>query len=310
MKLVDDIIHLRREGLLNRRWNRRDILDNLGMKHRQNTINTVPSNFSISREGDDIGNSVKDKGATPIFWRVGRGEYELIEDPDDDPETQRHQKERAKDRAKLLRGKKPKMTRAELLRMMEGSIASHNSEPAATLPGRVSARPKHEPISPVTIDTASTEEGRKKNKSLSTEQKAIAIVRGFLKTAYGEDVVIEEDRDGVDLRVTIDGKTERIEVKGTKDSDIAWEKLKVSSRKQHDALVSGDATIYRVVDVHSADPRVHILIYGEDFELEPEPRWAVKRIPPDNERYPLRGMPYRYDRPHDPVALEDWEILQ
>ena len=97
---------------------------------------------------------------------------------------------------------------------------------------------------------------------------------------------------------------------GTADSTIAWEKLKVSSRKSHDALVSGEATIYRVVDVDSADPRVHILIYGEDFTLEPEPRWAVKRIPPDNERYPLRGLPYRYDRPHDPVALEDWEFLQ
>ena len=297
MKLVDDIIHLRREGLLNRRWNRRDILDNLGMKHRQNTINTVPSNFSISREGDSIGNSVKDKGATPIFWRVGRGEYELIEDPDDDPETQQAQMKMAKDRAKKLR----------VVKKLNAAFRPVN---ASTLPGRVSAQPKHEPISPVTIDTASTEEGRKKNKSLSTEQKAIAIVRGFLKTAYGEDVVIEEDRDGVDLRVTIDGKTERIEVKGTKDSDIAWEKLKVSSRKQHDALVSGDATIYRVVDVHSADPRVYVLIHGEDFTLEPEPRWAVKRIPPDNERYPLRGMPYRYDRPHDPVALEDWEILQ
>ena len=62
-----------------------------------------------------------------------------------------------------------------------------------------------------------------------------------------------------------------------------------------------------MVDVDSADPRVYILVYGEDFTLEPEPRWAVKRIPPDNERYPLRGLPYRYERPHDPVALEDWE---
>ena len=135
-------------------------------------------------------------------------------------------------------------------------------------------------------------------------------MRALLKDKYGEDVEIEEDRDGVDLRVTIDGNTERIEVKGTKDSDIAWQKLKVSSKKSHDALVKGDATIYRVVDVDSADPRVHILIYGEDFTLEPEPRWAVKRIPPDNERYPLLEKPYRYDRPHAPVALDDWEILK
>ena len=145
---------------------------------------------------------------------------------------------------------------------------------------------------------------------LSTEQKALAIVRSLLKDKYGQDVSIEEDRDGVDLRVAIDGKIERIEVKGTKDSDIAWQKLKVSSKKSHDAIVSGDATIYRVVDVDSADPRVYILIYGEDFTLEPEPRWAAKQIPPDNNRYPLQGMPYRYDRPFDPVALDDWEFLQ
>ena len=155
-----------------------------------------------------------------------------------------------------------------------------------------------------------TKGGRKEVEDPSTEQKALNIVRALLTDKYGEDVEIEEDRDGVDLIVTIDGKTERIEVKGTKDSDIAWKKLKVSSKKSHDALVSGDASIYRVVDVDSANPRVYILIYGEDFTLEPEPRWAVKRIPPDNDRYPLQGMPYRYERPFDPVALDDWEILK
>ncbi len=36
----------------------------------------------------------------------------------------------------------------------------------------------------------------------------------------------------------------------------------------------------------------------------------VKRVMPRDDRYPLRGMPYRYDRPHDPVALEDWDILK
>ncbi|MDW7709691.1 MAG: hypothetical protein SCH98_04390 [Deferrisomatales bacterium] len=28
------------------------------------------------------------------------------------------------------------------------------------------------------------------------------------------------------------------------------------------------------------------------------------------ERYPLRGKPYRYDDPTEPVALEDWEALK
>jgi hypothetical protein len=30
----------------------------------------------------------------------------------------------------------------------------------------------------------------------------------------------------------------------------------------------------------------------------------------DARRYPLRGTPYRYDRPTDPVAEEDWESLR
>ena len=291
MKLVDDIKYLRQEKLLKRVWSRKDIrerLETIGRTHAPNTINTVPSNFSISREGDGIGNSVKDKGAEPVFWRAGKGKFELIDDPLDDSETRAESKELANYRADKLRDRKKRTA------TMHSPIASTSQTSVV--------QPKPE--------IRSSEVGSKKMEGLSTEQKALNIVRALLKDKYGEDVEIEEDRDGVDLRVTIDGKTERIEVKGTKDSDIAWQKLKVSSQKSHDALVNGDATIYRVVDVDSADPRVHILIYGEDFTLEPEPRWAVKRIPPNNERYPLQGKPYRYDRPHDPVALEDWEILK
>jgi hypothetical protein len=163
---------------------------------------------------------------------------------------------------------------------------------------------------PTSTSISLTEDQRQWLARLSTEKKALFIVRGYIMTKYGKSAEVEEDRDGVDLKVTIDGKTERIEVKGTQDFDIAWQKLKVSSKKSHDALVSGDASIYRVVDVDSANPRVYILTHGEDFTLEPEPRWAVKRIPPDNERYPLQGKSYRYDRPYDPVAFDDWEILK
>ena len=298
MKLVDDIVHLRHQRRISRVWKRKDILDNLGMEHKQNTINTVPSNFSISREGDGIGNSVKEKGATPIFWRVGRGLFQLVVDPEDDDDTQRVQMRLAMARAKELRENKERSA------AMRSQNASLSQSPSV-------ARPNPEPIPPVTIDTALTEVGRKKVDDLSTEQKALNIVREFLKDRFGDDVEIEEDGDGVDLRVTADdGRTERILVEGTAGSTMEWEKLKVSSPNSHDALVRGDALIYRVVDVHGADPIVYMLIHGEDFTLEPEPRWAVKQVPPDNERYPLLGKPYRYDRPNDPVALEDWEILK
>lgn len=34
----------------------------------------------------------------------------------------------------------------------------------------------------------------------------------------------------------------------------------------------------------------------------------AEQIP--DERYPLRGKPYRYDDPFSPVGLEDWEALK
>lgn len=299
MKLADDIIHLRHKNLIGREWNRKNIkekLASIGRKHPPNTINTVPSNFSVAKEGKGIGNTVKN-GTDPKFWRVGPGLFELVEDPDDDIESQAESRRQAN-------------ARAEELRQPKKHAATKRSQNASTARSSSVARPKPEPISPVTIDTELTEVGRKKVDDLSTEQKALNIVREFLKDRYGDDVEIEEDMDGVDLRVTTDSRTERIMVKGTAGSTMEWEKLKVSSPKSHDALVRGDALIYRVVDVHSAAPIVYMLIHGEDFTLEPEPRWAVKQVPPDNERYPLLGKPYRYDRPNDPVALEDWEILK
>ena len=283
------VYRLREMDMIGRVWKTAQLNEYLERprgEYAATTIAVRPHNSCVSLEGSGIGDFVR-KGQSPKVWRVGRGLFQLIEDPDDDPETQQAQMRLATTRAEELRAKKP-------------TAAMHSPIASTSQPSVVQPKP----------ESRSSEAGLKKIDELSTEQKALAIVRAHLKDRYGDDVVIEEDRDGVDLRVTIDGKTERIEVKGIKGSDFAWQKLKVSSKKSHDAIVSGDATIYRVVDVDSADPRVHILIYGEDFTLEPEPRWAVKQVPPDNERYPMLGKPYRYDRPHDPVALDDWEFMQ
>ena len=292
------IYRLREMQMIGRVWKTSQLNEYLERpwgEYAASTIAVRPHNSCVSMEGDGIGDFVS-KGQSPKVWRVGRGLFQLVQDPDDDPETQQAQMRRA-------------MARAERLRAKNRREAPVHTVITSALRAQAGEQPKSgADSSEVTVVLA--EEGRQKEEDLSTEQKAVNIVRSLLRDRYGEDVVIEEDRDGADLRVTIDGKTERIEVKGTKDSDIAWHKLKVSSKESHDALVSGDASIYRVVDVDSADPRVYILIYGEDFTLEPEPRWAVKRIPPDNERYPMLGKPYRYDRPHDPVALDDWEFLK
>lgn len=46
---------------------------------------------------------------------------------------------------------------------------------------------------------------------------------------------------------------------------------------------------------------------GEEVEVIVLPRKATAA--PENP-YPLRGLPYRYDRPTDPVAENDWEVLK
>jgi hypothetical protein len=80
---------------------------------------------------------------------------------------------------------------------------------------------------------------------------------------------------GVDLEVTRNGTTECIEIKGTADSEISWAKLKVSGVPCHEQL-QRDFPLYRVVSVYDRAPRIHILKYSEDFEMQPEPRWALK----------------------------------
>ncbi len=45
---------------------------------------------------------------------------------------------------------------------------------------------------------------------------------------------------------------------------------------------------------------------GEEVEVE------IRATPKNtsHSKYPLRGKLSRYDQPYDPVALEDWDVLQ
>ena len=97
---------------------------------------------------------------------------------------------------------------------------------------------------------------------------------------------------------------------GLRQKTLHGTKLKVSSLKSYKALKSGSASMYRVVDVESKNLKIYVLEHGRDFRLEPEPRWSVKPANSrDQDRYPLRGIPYRYDRPSDPpIPLEEWEV--
>ncbi|MCP3963632.1 MAG: hypothetical protein GY719_37830 [bacterium] len=46
---------------------------------------------------------------------------------------------------------------------------------------------------------------------------------------------------------------------------------------------------------------------GDEVEVIVRPR---RPRSDSGSRYPLRGLPYRYDRPTDPVAEDDWAVLK
>ncbi len=301
----EHVYGLRQEARIPRVWERdhlREFLERPAGPFAPNTIDTLPSNYYISKEGSEMGNSVQ-KGGAPKVWLVRRGQFRLIADPDDNLETQEAAMRLAKDRAAELRSQK-----------RQSYDPGHEAPMSLTdLPDRHglqtesgSGNPDLYPSIPIALTPS---EHRALTGRLA-EQKAMYIVNKHLKDKYGSQAEIEEDQDGADLRVSIDGKTERIEVKGTESPTLAWPELEVSSRKSHEALESGDASMYRVVDVSGANPRIYVLTHGQHFTLEPESRWAVKRVPLGDDRYPLRGQPYRYDLPYDPVAVDEWEVLE
>ena len=299
----------RAEGLIPRVWRTKDLIELLTPpvgRFSPNTVSVSPYNGSIARLGRGIGDLVK-RGGEPKAWRLLRGRFQLVTDPDDDADQQNTQKELAKERAEHLRarvrgsaGHRKKV--AALRSRWLGGLGSQIAAESNTLPpsGRY-----------VSVSVALDATDLQKMEGLRTEQKALYIVEKHIRSEHGEQVEIEEDRDGVDLRISVDGQTvKRIEVKGTRSQDLGWQKLKVSSQRSHDALKSGEAEMYRVVGVDSACPSIYILVHGRDFTLEHEPRWAVKQTTAEHDRYPLRGRPYRYDMPYDPVAQDEWETLE
>ncbi|MDE2765149.1 MAG: hypothetical protein OXI25_01790 [Chloroflexota bacterium] len=287
------IYALREQGLIPREWKTGDIREHLIEAFKPSTINVRPFNASVSMTGGGIGSFVKDGGA-PQAWRVGRGLFRLVADPDDDAATQAAETDRGARRAEELRAAHNRPRRRAPY------VTAPAPPPAATQEAQASSRYPSVPV-------ALTDAERRAMEGLSTDRKAAAIVRRHLREEHGGRANIEVERGGADLLVEMDGRTERIEVQGTEASTIAWEQLKVSGQESHDSLVMEEAVMYRVVNVNSANPRIYMLEYGRDFTLEPEPQWAVKQAPPKDAQYPLRGEPYRYDSPYDAVAADEWE---
>ena len=297
----EHVYDLRARDLIPRVWRTGDLRPFLAgpgsPQFALTTINVCPFNSSVSTDGAKIGDFVA-KGSAPKVWRVGRGQFRLVEDPGDDGATRETEKRRAMNRADQLR-----------LRMQPTSgrrLGNSKSSPARS--GSRTETPPESSNRYPSFSIALDPTQRQDLASLSTADKAVSIVRAHLRERYGQRAEIEEDGDGVDLRVSIDGRHERVEIKGTESPTLDWHKLKVSSQTAHDVLASGDALIYRVVDVSGPTPRIYVLTHGEHFTLEPEPRWAVKRVSPEDDRYSLRGEPYRFELPLEPVASDDWEF--
>ena len=303
----EHVYHLRARKKIPRVWRTKQLTDFLGQPrgaYSPNTIAVNPYNSSIERVGNKMGDFVK-RGGVPKVWRVGRGQFQLIADPEDDPQTQETERTRAIKRAEELRSPEWRANDDKEIKKAPASRLDHT-------PVQPSVQSERDPDADLypSVPITLTESERQTLAGRIAEDKALYIVHKHLTGKYEGRAVIEEDRDGADLRVSIDGKTERIEVKGTESPTIAWPELEVSSQDSHDALKDGDASIYRVVDAAGTNPRIYILTYGQHFTLEPEPKWVAKRVTAKDDRYPLRGEPYRYDLPFDPVAADEWEVLE
>ena len=104
MSFWDYVYSLREREAIPRIWTRDHLRPHLVGPYTPNSINTIPSNGSLSPDGKQLGNYVKN-GQDPKAWRVGPGEFQLIEDPDDDAADQDEQRRRAQVYAQLGRAK-------------------------------------------------------------------------------------------------------------------------------------------------------------------------------------------------------------
>jgi hypothetical protein len=117
------------------------------------------------------------------------------------------------------------------------------------------------------------------SKSSNVGDRAIQILRIYFLSLDGASA-FREQVDDADLEVTNShSEVQRMEVKGTADKGIAWQKLKVSGKPSHDALLAG-MPLYRVTEVYAQEPTVYVLQHQEDFTMEPEPRWSIKKRAP------------------------------
>ncbi|GAH75514.1 unnamed protein product, partial [marine sediment metagenome] len=84
--------------------------------------------------------------------------------------------------------------------------------------------------------------------------------------------VFEKLSNGGDLRITSIDEVLEIEIKGTAETGINWQRLKVSGKPSYRLLING-LPLYRVCGVYERFPVIYILHFCRDFDMRTEPRW-------------------------------------
>ncbi len=117
-----------------------------------------------------------------------------------------------------------------------------------------------------------------KGKNSDIGKMAVEMVRLYFLSQHSA-IIFKPCTTGGDIITCVNDLENHYEIKGTESSDIAFSKLKVSSWHCHNALVAG-MELVRVTNIGNTQVQIHFMKYGEDFQLESEPRWSVKRLNP------------------------------
>jgi len=111
--------------------------------------------------------------------------------------------------------------------------------------------------------------------SIATRSELIA--RFYLEIEYQKKGLTYIHKvSGADITIKTGRRSISFEVKGTRDEDIALNKLKVSSNNSYKLLKSG-VTVIRVMKAHTTKPLIAEMICGKHFNLKREPRWRATK---------------------------------
>jgi len=105
---------------------------------------------------------------------------------------------------------------------------------------------------------------------------AVEIAILYFKSLH-PSVLFHKGKKGVDLIVEVENIQVNFEIKGTESEDVAFNKLRVSSKDSHAALVAG-MKLLRISNVRNRIVNLYFLEHGVHYELVEEPRWRIKRI--------------------------------